>query len=193
MRIKEIQAYKFNELDEKIQDKMIEKFYDINLYDDCMEFTLDELKEALDMIGVYNADIKYSGFSSQGDGLSFTGVYKYMKGGKEKLKTEFPWIYEKIESDLVALQKIQSKYFYRITGEIIRTAYHYSHEHTVKFSQEFYFDFDIKDELTDIFRSIMQSFYSILESEYDYLTSKEAIIESIEANGYEFDINGGSI
>lgn len=190
MRTIETQVYKFDELTEEAQEKAIEKLWDINIdygWDEC---TLDEFKEALDLIGVYNADISYSGFSSQGDGLSFSGNYKYIKGGKEKMKTEFPWIYEKIESDLIALQKLQKKYFYRINGNIVRTSHYYYHENTVKFSQGFYFDYDIEDELTEIFRSIMQSFYSLLEKNYDYLTSKEAIMETIKVNGYEFTEEG---
>ena len=32
--------------------------------------------------------------------------------------------------------------------------------------------------------------YKSLNNDYDYLTSEEAIMETIEANGYEFNENG---
>ena len=35
--------------------------------------------------------------------------------------------------------------------------------------------------------------YKTLEAEYDYMTSEAAIIETIEANEYEFDENGKRI
>ena len=39
-------------------------------------------------------------------------------------------------------------------------------------------------------RAFMQWIYTRLEAEYDYLQSDEVIIESIDANGYEFTANG---
>ena len=48
-----------------------------------------------------------------------------------------------------------------------------------------------RDELRDEFLPAIQEDYRImLQHEYDYLTSKEAIIETIEANEYEFREDG---
>lgn len=47
------------------------------------------------------------------------------------------------------------------------------------------------DELEDEFlHSIGEDYRIILQHEYEYQTSKEAIIETIEANEYEFDEDG---
>lgn len=39
-------------------------------------------------------------------------------------------------------------------------------------------------------RSIIEDYLIMLQNEYEYLSSEEAIIETIEANEYEFDENG---
>ena len=46
---------------------------------------------------------------------------------------------------------------------------------------------DVED---DLLYSLLQDYLSMLRKEYEYLTSEQAIIETIEANDYTFDING---
>jgi len=46
-------------------------------------------------------------------------------------------------------------------------------------------------ELEDEFlNDILEDYAMILEKEYEYLTSEKAILETLEANDYEFDENG---
>lgn len=49
---------------------------------------------------------------------------------------------------------------------------------------------DLEELKTDFEQELLEEYFSILRKEYNYLTSREAIIESIEANEYEFDENG---
>jgi hypothetical protein len=42
----------------------------------------------------------------------------------------------------------------------------------------------------EFLKSLLEDYRIILSKEYDYLTSRESIIETIEANEYEFDENG---
>jgi len=47
------------------------------------------------------------------------------------------------------------------------------------------------DDLDNEFlHDLLEDYRIMLSNEYDYLTSREAIVESIDANGYEFDENG---
>ena len=46
---------------------------------------------------------------------------------------------------------------------------------------------DESDTLLMVARRIAERLYKSLYSDYEYLTSKESIIETIEANDYEFD------
>lgn len=63
-------------------------------------------------------------------------------------------------------------------GTIYKTG-RYSHSNTMRC--------DESDSLLLTAKRTADKLYKSLASEYDYLTSNEAIIESIEANDYEFD------
>jgi len=199
MRIVEKKVYTFNELEEKTQDKVIEKMYDINIDYGWYEFMIDEFQEVLNILGIdcTSKDIHFSGFYSQGDGLSFSGNYTYKKNSKEKIQKEYPWIYKKISGGIEALQYIQKKYFYSLSCDITRSRYsRYCHSNTMQIDciDAQYGEpknyIQLCKDLIDIFRSIADEFYFLLQAEYDSLTSRESIIETIEANEYEFDDKG---
>ena len=54
-------------------------------------------------------------------------------------------------------------------------------------------DIDTEDIDAEFLRSLCEDYRIILQNEYEYLTSEEAIIESIEANEYEFTAKGEMI
>ena len=51
-------------------------------------------------------------------------------------------------------------------------------------------DIDTEDIDNDFLRTLLEDYRIILSKEYDYLTSKQAIIETIEANDYDFNEDG---
>jgi len=52
-------------------------------------------------------------------------------------------------------------------------------------------DFDEAEEIESEFkRALMEEYLSILRNDYEYLTSEESIIETIQANEYEFTADG---
>ena len=71
---KTLTIYSFNELPEDVQASTIEKNRDTNVFSgsNWYESVLDWWKEKLEIIGFEDADIRFSGFWSQGDGASFT-------------------------------------------------------------------------------------------------------------------------
>lgn len=140
-----VKTYKyFNELTPEQQQKVIEKYHDIN--EDTWEFSYEDLEREfitkLESMGYSDIKIEYSGFYSQGDGASFTA-----KHGDD---------------------------------EIYRFNYHYSHSNSVTS--------DNKDLLNKA-RKLMNDFYKELKTQYEYLYSKDAIVDTILANEYEFDID----
>lgn len=195
--MREIQSvnkvYEFDELPESVQAKVLEKLYDINVDYKWHDCTLDEFYLILDTIGVAcpKDGISFSDFSSQGDGLSFIGRYSYRKEALKKIVAEFP-TWTELHKAVKAIQALQSRYFYRISGEIRRISYFYSHENTVSFSSDEYSQ-SVDDAMNEFFRDIMREFYYTLDKEYEYLTSNDAIIETIKANGYEFTMEGDMI
>ena len=73
-----VKTYKyFNELTPEQQNKVIEKYSDIN--EDCWEFHYETMEQEfinkLEGLGYSNIEIQYTGFYSQGDGASFTAKH----------------------------------------------------------------------------------------------------------------------
>ena len=64
--------YEFEELDEAVQEKAIEKFYDLNIHEGWWDSVYEMYKE--DETGFDIDKIYFSGFASQGDGAMFEGL-----------------------------------------------------------------------------------------------------------------------
>jgi hypothetical protein len=191
MKTIEIKLYQFSELSESAKNKAIEKMYDINTEHDWFDFVFEDAKEIGKLIGIEIDDIYFSGFSSQGDGACFEGNYSYEKECTRKVK-EYAPTDKKLHSIVERLQDLQKRNFYKLSASIKHSG-RYSHEYSTeievfKDGNYMYSESDQKseDELKECLRSFMKWIYKRLNDEYDYLTTKEAIIETIEANEYEF-------
>ncbi len=73
---KTIKLYEFKELDEEVQDGIISKYLQ-----DLPGWWSDDVEERIrneaEALGIQNFDFSWSGFWSQGDGLSFTGYLSF--------------------------------------------------------------------------------------------------------------------
>ena len=184
--------YTFQELTPEVQATVIENYrYSILNYE-WYEPTIDTITEILSMIGVDEANIRFSGFSSQGDGAHFEGRYEYKPGSLTTIKTEFP-TYTELHQIVTRLQELQRPNFYKLCA-IVKHSGHYQHEmctdidvHTNNGDEVTH---EVDTELTEILREFMRWSYQLLESEYDYLTSDEQVRESMINNEDEFLIDG---
>ena len=185
--------YTFNELSETAKEKACDWYRESSMGDAFFAESVTELaKDSAKMLGIDIDNIYWSGFSSQGDGASFTGSYKYAKGWKAKLCKEFGGkLLDKLIEIGEELQAAQSAVFY--TGEAtIRQRGNYSHSGTMRFGCEAekgdfsYFEESVENAL----RNFADWIYNSLETEYDYQNSDEAVIEAILANEYEFTEDG---
>lgn len=175
METKTYNVYKFNELTDEQKEKAIENLRDINVDYDWWEFTCEDEAERLASIGYDDVQIFFSGFSSQGDGASFTAT-----GDVEKL-----------------VEKKYRKYIDTIT---FTKSGHYEHEYAMSINidytdeptgkiQSIEFE-NLEKELLEDARSEARAIYKRLEKEYYYLISDDAIIETIQANDYDFTEDG---
>lgn len=198
--------YKFEELPADVQDKVIEKNWDWNVecYD-WWEYTIEDFKEKLEEAGVSKPDIEFSGFSSQGDGASFTCKYvdlaKLIKFTHADEK--FPLIAKAIDEGKIDyschIGRVDRHYVHSRTAELVATDFQYIDDeledenpdayHTKSIVLETQFD-DLIDFLEQWREEYSGDIYRTLENEYDYLTSREAVIETIDANEIEFTIEG---
>lgn len=82
-----------------------------------------------------------------------------------------------IESENEVLRRIISEHGPTTDTHAMALA-HYALKYSGEFDPE-----DFKHDL-------LQEYLSMLDREYEYMTSREAIVETIEANEYEFTANG---
>lgn len=186
----------FDKLDDETRAKVLERYRCINVdYDDWAEPELDDIAEQLAAAGFDGSDIQYSGFWSQGDGLSFAGPVDLAKWLKTmKLAGKYRALYNAAEAGAVY-------------ANIARSAGHYVHQYMMQADLEL----DLypetaaerkraavieeqADKVTEILledaRDRAGDAYRQLESAYDAMTADDAVIDTIEANGYMFTAAG---
>lgn len=196
---------KFDELPEALKTEALEEHWEINVDHDWWEGTFEHWSEKLDALGYPNADISFSGFSSQGDGASFTA--RAVPPHDKDPTVQEAWLQltaaatllgETVDYDLSELAR----------GSVIRNgSSHYVHEYTVDVEWEhtcpgvlppcesmtpqwqaleaavvgYYVG------LTETVRDLCRGIYADLEAEYEYQTGDERVAESLRANEMEFE------
>lgn len=198
MRKETIEIYKFEELSEEAQEKAIEKFYDLNIYEGWWEHVYEMYKE--DETGFDIDKIYFSGFWSQGDGAMFEGspnedILNFITPGGNNQQYQKNW------SRVIKLIKNGDINIYGIFKQ--HGHYYHSKSYSDNLETEFTNDWhgknysniediceDILYEIREHYEDICNKIYHSLEQEYEYYTSREAIEESIIANEYEFTENG---
>jgi hypothetical protein len=195
--IKEYTVYSFNELSNEAQNKALKKYQDINTdfewYDSVYEWFKDTtIESGFDVEKIY-----FSGFWSQGDGAMF----EFSDPGTGQLLKEF---IDQLDLSQMRKNWLLSQTFAKISG---KHSGRYYHSKSVSFSitfesnfawnsaenfhywiESFYSDFE--DFVTSKYEDLCDKLYLQLEREYNYLISPEAIIETFEANEYQFTEDG---
>ena len=198
--IKTVTAYKFFELSPEAKKTALAKMADINVdYPEWYENYFDDYRTIGKIIGIDIEEIYFSGFSSQGDGACFDGHYEYAKNSVKKIKAYGPTD-KKLHFIAENLFTLQKENRWRI-GANIRHSGHYYHafctdiDVSLRDKDGYFNDYDdcskeITEQTKILLRDFMNWIYRSLEKEYEYLTSEKSIIESIEANDYDFTIEG---
>jgi len=187
-KIIQTEVVTFDELTPQQQAKVLDNLRDINTDFEWWESSYDFYKILLGYMGFEGVEISFSGFSSQGDGASFTADrYSYAKDAVKKIREASP-------TDTAFTQcakEIQHRYFYGITGIVCRKSTMYAHQNTVEAeifnSKGEWIGQKPEQEFNTIIRRLMKHIYRQLEEEYDDLTSDEQVKEAIEANEYFFN------
>lgn len=189
---KQIQTtvYEFDELSEAAKEKAREWFR--SGYEFDSEYCIDDAMRIGKLLGLEIENVYWSGFSSQGDGASYTGSYSYAKGALAAVMEECPT--DKVLHNIaIALQDMQRRAFYSLSAEISQRG-HYSHEMTMQFNISDSRGIDVSEDTEESLKYTLRDFarwiYRNLESEYEYVMSDEQTDENIRANEYTFDENG---
>lgn len=187
MKTKTINLYQFEELTPEQQEKVIEKYNDIN--DDSFEFCLSSYVEDIKETGFKNPDLYYSLSYSQGDGACFEceqfDFDLLLKDWQHKHKN---WIVNIIKQHYEGYIKLNS------------FGYHYSHSNTRYFilSSDGVMDCrnypniekaieDVENHIENLRYELSEQLTSDLYNELEYLRSDDAIKETLIANEYYFN------
>lgn len=174
MRTIEIQAYKFNELDEQTKLQVIEDNIHINVEFDWWECTYETLREC---------GIKVNSFDI---GRRQECEIEFLEGGYEIATNIVDTFGEAM--DIVK----DSKDFIEKWDALVK--HHGEGNDTDGYSvkMELYDDFDedVEGITIDLKKNLEYEILRWLRDEYEHLTSEEAIIEMIEANDIEFTKEG---
>jgi hypothetical protein len=164
--------YKFEELTEQAKQKAIEKLSHINVSHDWWTFTYHDAKNVGLEISSFDIDRNRNAKGIFIDSATKCAdlIMKEHGGICETFKTAQKFMCERDE--------LVSKYSDGVNTEIVAEYNEY------EFDQEC-------DELESEFLSnILEDYSIILNEECEYLQSETSIVETIEANEYEFDEYG---
>ena len=181
--MKTIQIFSFEELSPEAQGVALEQFRnDVSngsipeIYDH--DPIIEGMHEDLAEIGIESVDVNYSGFWSQGDGLSFTGEVKDVKLFSESLGLNLKWW------DRVSFVRTSTRYNHENTVE---TKLSIDHEDEPTFKETWN---NLFEKIEDWRKSKCREFYSRLEKHYDYCSSDEVVKEELIEREYHFLENG---
>lgn len=164
VRIKEVKLYKFSELPTDIQDKVIEDLCLINVeYFDWWKTTYEDADQVGLKITGFDIDIRKTIKGEFIQSATYTANAIIANHGEncDTFKTA-----QKYLTELTTLKNIDSVHL--MPGE----------------------ESDTTDIDNEFLKAILNDYWDLIKGDYEYRTSRESIIETIEANEYEFTIDG---
>lgn len=176
MKTKTINIYEFSELSETAKEKALQNLSDINVDFDWWESVYSDAEES--------AGLRLTGFDiERGD---CTG--ELLCGMMESIKLIKANHGESCDTYNLAIE-YENKY------SKLFAKYEEPERKSICIAEGNEYDFANElDELeTEYKDELCTEYLSILRHEYEYQTTEEAIVETIEANEYEFNINGEQI
>lgn len=171
MKILVIKVYSFDELSEKAQGKALEKLHDLNTSLDWWIFTYDDAESIGLKLSEFNLYPSYAKGKFLVSGKVLANEIKENHGSIcETRKTA--------ENFLVKLQELE------LYHELKHTDPEYDFKDTREFSEA------LEDLEKEFLLSLCGDYAIMLQKEFEYLSSRESIIETIQANNYQFLENG---
>ena len=162
-----IELFSFAELSEVVQNSIVEENRHILVDENWFDNVKDDFHETLSTLGFYNVESSFSGFSSQGDGASFTANWDAEKvvNNPEKWQSlkDFEYFKPYIDNLIKLGGKAQIKRNYSSL---------YVHAFTCYVAAE---NAELESVLEDLRLDCCNKYYRNLRGEEEYLTSDTAI------------------
>jgi hypothetical protein len=227
VRIKQVKLYTYSELSDKAKERARDWYREVGAGDPFyIEHVTEDFHETLKALGfdvmqrrgnyldprdprAVRSTVEWSGFSSQGDGASFSGTWRASDCDPVALLEDRPQVFATPNGENATSK--ENVELHRITSEILECK-KAGLSHACIESRRFHMslngtgwddqpDTATADEWEDhcevtearfieACRDLAHAFYKALEAEYEYQNADEQVAESIEANGYEFTEDG---
>ncbi len=207
----ETTVYNFDELNDAAKEKARDWFREGYPDSDWWEATFEDANECARRLGItidtrpnQGLCIFFTGFSSQGDGAHFEGVYAPVENAVDAIKGHAP-IDEKLHAIAGLFDAANALAKGALTIKIGHKG-HYEHAYTMTYDYAWTEAAYEEDGETPLFsnadmESAEEAFkeaciafanwiYRQLESEHDYLLSNESVDENIRINEYTFTADG---
>ena len=159
------------------------------------ETVIEDAQRVLAFAGLTVDKVFYSGFSSQGDGACFEGSWHASGVRPDLMRAECPVdsVLHRIADGFAKLAAL-----YPNASFTVKHSGHYYHQYCTEFCvsivdancDEIADTGTAEADLIELARDAMEWIYRQLEKEYDYQTAEAQVVESIEANDYEFTKDG---
>jgi hypothetical protein len=193
MRTIQVNLYQYDELSDAAKAKARDWFRAGDTFDPEME----QYETAATLLGITfgtardgGSDIRWSGFSSQGDGASFVGSYSYSAEAANAIRDEFPTD-ATLHSIADTLAEIQARYLMPLQAKIEQRG---NYVHSMSMRLDEYAPDDISDDDLDLLLVSLRRFanwiYICLEDDYCEQQKDDYVADCIIANEYEFTADG---
>lgn len=225
MKTKTIELYQYDELSDAAKSRARDWWREASADDTfTAECVLDEFEEFAKALG-WEIDrakhgsgkaIYYSGFSSQGDGASFSGAWSAARCNPAAMLADRPLVYTDAAGKVQRCESNARLHNAAIPFQLLAGNLPSAYGHCTASSRynnvstEFETGIDRDDEshtladwrdidaadavhadtFAEATRDLCHTLYRWLESEYEDSNSDERVAENIRCNEYDFDING---
>ncbi len=171
METREYNVYKYGELTEEQKQKVLENYADINVYFNWREFIFEDAKTVGIKITEFDLVCNIHCVGEFIEDANNTAILVFKEHGKacETYKTA-----ENYQSEISALRA-------KIPEDLADDGCD---------NNEYEREQAESDIDTEFLRSILEDYLILLQKEFEYMTSEKAIIETIEANDYDFTVDG---
>jgi hypothetical protein len=202
-------VYHLNELPERAKDRARSWYREGGFDHDWYDAVYEDFQRIAEILGIHlntrtvrlvrggtreDPCIWFTGFWSQGDGASWTGIYAYRKSSAAELRAYAPQD-QTLHRIAARLQAAQQKNFYQLRAEVThRGNYYHAYSMDIAVTRDGPSSQEIARDaeaiIIDALRDLANWLYRELEQEYDELNSDEAVDETLIANGYTFTEEG---
>lgn len=172
MQTKTYNTYKFNELTDEQKEKAVTNLYDINVSHDWWIFTFEDAKTIGLEITSFELDRN-----------------RHAKGKFIDSALECAHAIEKEHGESCTTYKTAKEYLVD-RDNLVKKYEDKNNLGHIDEDKEYDFDNECDDLDDEFLNSLLEDYSIMLQNESEYLMSEEAIIETIQANDYDFTSDG---